>query len=384
MSLNQDKLEQELESLDLLKGGTKQGLQDILWALLYGVGDKRLRAAKEIRKLTKTSAKSRAYLAAAGVIIPLVSMLKSSNLEAKEAAMLALLNLAIRNERNKMTIVKAGAVTPLVELLQSENANLRETAAVAVLTLSAADANKPVIGNSGATPFLVEILVSGSLQGKVDAVIALYNLSTYPENLALILAAGAVSPLIMLLKECKKASKVAEKTTALLESLTVFEEGRSAIANEEGGILALVEVLEDGSLHSREHAVSALLTMCQSSRCKYRQAILKEGAIPGLLELTVQGTVEAQQKAHNLLQLLRETPKSQRSDSASAMLESIVYDIAAHVDNGEPSTNTAKKMLTEMVQLSMEQSMRHLQQRAMVCMPSDLSRSKCLTDVPSK
>lgn len=182
-----------------------------------------------------------------------------------------------------------------------------------------------------------------------------YNLSTPADNLAPILTSGALTPL-----NCRKASKVAEKTTALLQSLIVFEEGRPAVGNEEGGMLTLVEVLEEGFLRSREHAVTALLTMCQSSRCKYWQAILQEGAIPGLLELTVQGTAGAQQKGQNLLQLLRDPPpQSRRSASASAMLESVVYDIAAHVDGSEPGTINAKKMLSDMVQLSMEQSMRH-------------------------
>lgn len=352
-------------------------MQGVLSSLLYGMGESRLRAARDIRRLTKTSAKSRAYLAAAGVIIPLVSMLRSSSGEAKEAALLALLNLAVRNERNKVRIVKAGAIVPLVELLQSGDANLRESAAAAVLTLSASNANKPVIGSSGSTPLLVEMLTSGSLQGKVDAVMALYNLSTYPDNLRPILTAGAVAPLIFLLKDCKKSSKVAEKITSLLQLLMNFEEGRSTVVKEEGGLLALVEVLEEGSLPSREHAVAALLTMCQSSRRKYRDAILQEGVIPGLLELTVQGTLQAQQKARNLLDLLRDSPSSQRSAtvsaSASAMLESLVYDIATHVDGGEPGTETAKKMLTEMVQLSMVQSMQHLQQKGLVCVPSDLS-----------
>ncbi|MCO5562387.1 hypothetical protein L7F22_016014 [Adiantum nelumboides] len=365
----------------------KQGMQEVLVSLLYGMGDSRIHAAHQIRKLTKSSAKCRAYFAAAGVIIPLVSMLKSSAMEVKEAALLALLNLAVRNERNKVRIVKAGALNPLVELMQSENANLRESAAAAILTLSASTLNKSVIGASGSTPLLVQMLTSGSLQGKVDALMALYNLSTLVENLVPILAAGACTPLILLLKDCKKSSKVAEKIIALLASLMDFEEGRSSIIKEQGGLLAIVEVLEEGSVKGREYAVGALLSMCQSNRCKYRDVILQEGVIPGLLELTVQGTSQAQEDARKLLELLRDSPSRQRAGSpasASAMLQSIAYDIAAHVDNAEAGTGSAKKMLTEMVQLSMEQSMRHLQQRALVCVSSDLPVTTRATKVMSK
>ncbi|KAJ7531372.1 hypothetical protein O6H91_14G041700 [Diphasiastrum complanatum] len=365
--------------------GTQPSMQDVMWSLMFGTSDARLRAAREVRKLTKTSSKSRAYLAAAGVIMPLVAMLKSSCEESKEAAVLALLNLAVGNERNKLRIVKAGAIGPLVELLQSENLFLKESAAAAIYTLSAASVNKPLLGASGAISLLVDMVKSGSLQGKVDAVMALYNLSTYPDNLTPILAAGAVGPLLALLKGCKKSSKVAEKTTSLLKSLVAFEEGKSALGKEEGGILALVEVLEDGSLRSRENAVGTLLLLCESNRCRYRQAILQEGAIPGLLELTVQGSPRAQQEAHSLLRLLRDSsPRSSRGTSPSAMLESIVYDIASHMDGEEQGTETARKILTEMVQLSMEQNMRNLQKRAILYLPSDLSHSSCLTEVSSK
>ena len=40
-----------------------------------------------------------------------------------------------------------------------------------------------------------------------------------------------------------------------MESLVVFDEDRTALTSEEGGVLAVVEVLESGSLQSREHAV---------------------------------------------------------------------------------------------------------------------------------
>lgn len=59
-----------------------------------------IEAARDIRKLvrkSKSSTKTRSRLAAAGVISPLVSMLHLPC--AREPALLALLNLAVRNER---------------------------------------------------------------------------------------------------------------------------------------------------------------------------------------------------------------------------------------------------------------------------------------------
>ncbi|GAV68442.1 Arm domain-containing protein, partial [Cephalotus follicularis] len=320
----------------------------------------KIEAARDIRKVVrKSSVKTRSKFAAAGVIQPLVFMLRSPNLDARQSSLLALLNLAVRNERNKVKIVTAGAIPPLVELLKFQDGSFRELAAAAILTLSAAAPNKATIIASGAAPLLVDILGSGSVQGKVDAVTTLHNLSTLQENSHPILNAKAVFPLIELLKECRKHSKFAEKATALLEILSNSEEGRIAITHSDGGILTLVETIEDGSLVSTEHAVGALLSLCQSSRDKYRALILKEGAIPGLLWLTVDGTPEAQERARMLLDLLRDTPKEKKL--AASVLEKIVYDIATRVDGADKAAETAKRLLQDVVQRSMELSLNHLQ-----------------------
>ncbi|KAL3363659.1 hypothetical protein AABB24_012750 [Solanum stoloniferum] len=275
--------------------------------------------------------------------------------------------------KNKIRIVASGAIPPLVELLKFQNGNLKELAAAAILTLSAAAANKPTIAASGVGPLLVQILSSGTVQGRVDSVTSLHNLSTSKEDPKLVLDARAVYPLMNLLKDCKKYSKFAEKTTALLEILSNSEEGRDAITNADGGILTLVETVEDGSLVSTEHAVGALLSLCQSSRDKYRELILKEGAIPGLLRLTAEGTPLAQERARTLLDLLRDSPPENRFSSST--LERIVYDFAAQVDGTDKAADTAKRLLQDMVHRSMELSMSRLQLRASSCTPSKVQSS---------
>ncbi|KAL7231522.1 hypothetical protein ACSBR2_009716 [Camellia fascicularis] len=339
-----------------------------------------IHAAQEIRRLTKTSHRFRRHFSSA--VAPLVLMLRSSSPSAAEAALLALLNLAVKDETNKVCIVNAGALEPIISFLQSGSSNLQDHATASLLTLSASSVNKPIIGASGAIPLLVEILRHGSPQSKADAVLALYNLSTYSDNLSLILEAEPIPPLVDLLETCKKSSKTAEKCTALMESLVGFDEGRTALTSEEGGVLAVVEVLESGSLQSREHAVGTLLTMCQTDRCKYREPILKEGVIPGLLELTVQGTPKSQSKAQTLLRLLRNSPYP-RSELEPDTLENIVCNLISQIEDKDQS-GKAKQMLSEMVQVSMEQSLRHLQQRALVCTPGDLPIAGCAAEVSSK
>ncbi|KAJ0237167.1 Uncharacterized protein HA466_0250720 [Hirschfeldia incana] len=324
--------------------------------------DSRLFAAKEIRRLTKTSHRCRRHFSHA--VEPLVSMLRFESPESHhEAALLALLNLAVKDEKNKVSIIEAGALEPIINFLQSSSTTLQEYASASLLTLSASATNKPIIGANGVIPLLVKVVKHGSPQAKVDAVMALANLSTLSTNLSMILATKPLLPILSLLKSSKKSSKTSEKCCSLIESLMVSgEEARTALVSYEGGVFAVVEVLENGSLQAREHAVGVLLTLCQSDRNKYREPILREGVIPGLLELTVQGTSKSRTKAQRLLSLLRNS-RSPRPEVQPDTIENIVSSLISHID-GDDQSGKAKKMLAEMVQVSMEKSLRHLQERA--------------------
>lgn len=363
-------LEQEVEGrrrevvrLEKWKQKKQTQIMEIAEKLSNGDLHSQILAAREIRRIVRSSSSSsktniRSKFAAVGVIEPLISMLSSISLDAREASLLALLNLGVRNEQNKVKIVTSGAIPPLVEFLKFQNNKLPELATAAILTLSAAAPNRPIIASSGAAPLLVKILIYGSIQGKVDAVTALYNLSSI-ETAGFNLDPSAASPLLSLLKESKKYSKFAEKTTFLLEILSTSVEGRNAISDCCGGILTLVETVEDGSRASMEHAVGALLSLCQSCRSKYRELILNEGAIPGLLRLTVEGTTKAQERARLLLDLLRDTP--QDNGLSTAILEEIVYDTATKVDGALKAPESAQKLLQDMLHRSMELSMNRMQ-----------------------
>ncbi|WZY96488.1 hypothetical protein YC2023_068817 [Brassica napus] len=345
-----------------LSSSSSASIQRVLSLIRSEDPDSRLFAAKEIRRLTKTSHRCRRHFSQA--VEPLVSMLRFESPESHhEAALLALLNLAVKDEKNKVSIIEAGALEPIINFLQCNSQTLQEYASASLLTLSASATNKPIIGANGVIPLLVKVIQHGSPQAKVDAVMALSNLSTLSTNLSMIIATRPLLPILSLLKSSKKSSKTSEKCCSLIESLIVSgEEARTGLVSYEGGVFAVVEVLENGSLQAREHAVGVLLTLCQSDRSKYREPILREGVIPGLLELTVQGTSKSRTKAQRLLSLLRNS-KSPRSEVQPDTIENIVSSLISHID-GDDQSGKAKKMLAEMVQVSMEKSLRHLQERA--------------------
>lgn len=72
-------------------------LQSIIDRVRSGAEEQKVQAAMEIRRLTKTSSRNRRHLSLA--VDPLVVMLRLPSYESCEAAMLALLNLAVKDER---------------------------------------------------------------------------------------------------------------------------------------------------------------------------------------------------------------------------------------------------------------------------------------------
>eukprot|EP01018_Ginkgo_biloba_P030339 Gb_38670 [translate_table: standard] len=257
-------------------------------------------AAAELRLLAKFNMENRITIANCGAIRPLVALLHCSELKTQENAVTALLNLSI-NDNNKNEIAAAGAIDPLIYVLKTGNPEARENAAATLFSLSVMEENKIIIGQSGAIPPLVDLLRNGTPRGKKDAATALFNLSIYHENKARIVRAGAIKSLVELMDP---AAGMVDKAVAVLANLATIPEGRFAIG-EEGGIPALVEVVELGSQRGKENATAALLQLCTNSN-RFRAMVLQEGAIPPLVALSQSGTPRAKEKAQALLRHFRD------------------------------------------------------------------------------
>ncbi|KAH9287834.1 hypothetical protein KI387_031951, partial [Taxus chinensis] len=257
-------------------------------------------AAADLRLLAKYNMENRIIIASCRATRPLVALLHCSDMETQENAVTALLNLSI-NDNNKVEIVAAGAIDPLIYVLKTGSPEARENAAASLFSLSVMEENKIIIGQSGAIPPLVDLLKNGTPRGKKDAATALFNLSIYHENKARIVRARAIQSLIELMDP---AAGMVDKAVAVLANLSTIPEGRFAIG-EEGGIPALVEVVELGSQRGKENAAAALLQLCTNSN-RFRAMVLQEGAIPPLVALAQSGTPRAKEKAQALLRHFRD------------------------------------------------------------------------------
>lgn len=242
---------------------------------------------------------------------------------------------------------------------QSEEV-LMDLAMAALLVLSSCTPNKLVIAASGAIQILVDMLdgadaggdnngVRMSTQAKLDVISTLQNLSTCRQIIPLLVSSGVVLSLLRLLCGCEKRSELVQKAVSLLEMMASWSEvAMEEVAGTGGAIQALVEAVEEGSLQCQEHSVGILLLICQSCREKYRGLILREGIMPGLLQLSVHGTWRAKEMAQDLLLLLREYPNygSRKKEVKNEHLEQIMKEIDAE---GEEVAGTALRMVEEMI-----------------------------------
>ncbi|KAK6155225.1 hypothetical protein DH2020_009473 [Rehmannia glutinosa] len=304
-------------------------------ALLFGEREAQLFAAREICKL---NCKQKQKLAEKGVISPLVFMLHTQDYESIEAALFALLNFAFGSERNKLRIAKSGAIPAILKILQWRNEPLLELALAALLILSSCSANKPEIASSGAVQLLFELLDSEfpigqtiSHQAKLDIISTLHNLSTSPQIISPIVLSDGLISLIQLIYVSEKSSELAEKAIALLESLVSTSDIALNQVSEIGGVIGmLVEAVEEGTTSCKEHAAGILVLICESCRERYRGMILREGAMPGLLQLSVDGTRRAKEKAKALLLMLRDCSNggsTRVKHSKSVLFEEVMRQI---------------------------------------------------------
>jgi vacuolar protein 8 len=95
----QQESEQETKETTTTMLKHNQTMQLLSEKLTNGNLNSKIEAAREIRRMIRKSSKTRSKLADTGVIQPLIFMLSSSNFDARHSSLLALLNLAVRNER---------------------------------------------------------------------------------------------------------------------------------------------------------------------------------------------------------------------------------------------------------------------------------------------
>ncbi|KAL0351049.1 UNVERIFIED_CONTAM: hypothetical protein Sradi_4254100 [Sesamum radiatum] len=238
----------------------------------------------------------------------------------REAQILAARDVGKLSTMQKQRLAENGLISPLVFMLQTQDYESVEAALFALLNLAfGSERNKLRIAQSGAIPAILKILQWRNESLLELALAALLILSSCSGNKPEIASSGAVQLLIQLLpSEFLKWAA----TRVLVEAV-------------------------DGTGPCKEHAVGILVQICRSCRDRYRGMILREGAMPGLLQLSVDGSRQAREKAKALLFLLRDC--SHGGSSRVKQSKRVLFEEVMRQIDGGGRAGTSIQLVEEMI-----------------------------------
>ncbi|KAK1324270.1 U-box domain-containing protein 5 [Acorus calamus] len=176
---------------------------------------------------------------------------------------------------------------------------------------------KPKILASGVFLSVVKILCSQAADVTKHAVRILSDLSSHHDSRSYILTSECISKLVLLLGDSRFATCCVE----ILGNVCDAEVVKVAIAEADGCVASIVELLELGNHEEQEHAVAVLYSLCTYST-GYCFLVLQEGVIPPLESISVNGSIRAKGTAKKLLNLLRVLTDDDPSDVSVCQVES--------------------------------------------------------------
>eukprot|EP00268_Persea_americana_P027823 TRINITY_DN2709_c0_g1_i1.p1 TRINITY_DN2709_c0_g1~~TRINITY_DN2709_c0_g1_i1.p1 ORF type:complete len:549 (+),score=130.30 TRINITY_DN2709_c0_g1_i1:333-1979(+) len=254
-----------------------------------------------LRNISRNLQEKRVRLCNLKLLAAIRPLLASRYAAIQTNAVAVIVNLSLEKP-NKVKIVRSGAVPPLIDVLRSGSLEAREHAAGALFSLSLDDENKMAIGVLGALPPLLHMLRSVSEQGRQDAALALYHLTLVQSNRSKLVKLGAVPVLLGLVREGEMAGRV----LLILCNLASGVEGRVALLDADA-VQVFVEMLKKKDVDNsvRENCIVGLFALSQSIM-RFKGAAKAAGAMEILVQLAESGSERARQKVKRMLMLLKE------------------------------------------------------------------------------
>lgn len=162
------------------------------------------------------------------------------------------------------------------------------------------------------TPPVLAILASEDIEGLELPLKIICDLSSDADVKSQLISLGIISKLVPILTQ----GGFIECCLAILRNLCDVEEAMVLITRTDRCLASIAEYLDTGSPKERELAVIILLAICSRSMEDCSQ-VMKEGVIPALVDLSVNGIDEAKSCSFKLLNLLRDMRQSELNNSCS-------------------------------------------------------------------
>ena len=225
----------------------------------------------------------------AGVIPPLVAMLKGGSAAAQASAARGLANAAAYDKvHGQNAIASAGAVPILLNLLESGKAQMPAAHALANLAKNNSEIQVDITSAGGIAP-LLSLLNGRNTDAQVQAAAALSELAR--DNIdtqAAVAKAGGIGPLLSLVTSRNPAAQ-AHGMGALAQLAHHNRENQDTIARM-GGLRAIVNLLDlNGDRNVQAHAACALMEISRANP-PIQTSIVDNGGISQLAALIKNST----------------------------------------------------------------------------------------------
>lgn len=259
-------------------------------------------AVISLRKMTRSREEIRVSLCTYRLLSALRSLIVSRYSSVQVNSVAALVNLSLEKV-NKVKIVRAGIVLPLIDVLKGGFPEAQEHASGALFSLALDDENKTAIGVLGALQPLLHILRSESERTRNDSALALYHLTLVQSNRSKLVKHGSILYLVGMVKSGHLTSRI----LLILCNMAACPEGRAAMLDA-GAVECLVQILRESELESeamtRESCVVALYGLSQGG-LRFKGLAKEAGAVEVLKEVEATGSDRAREKAKRVLKLMK-------------------------------------------------------------------------------
>ncbi|PKA62953.1 U-box domain-containing protein 19 [Apostasia shenzhenica] len=218
--------------------------------------------------------------------------------------------------------IRMAAVT-LARKLSSAEADEHGMAAYAIRVLSKSNIfNRICFIEAGAIQWLLFHLSSPQAPVQENAVAALLNLSKHPSARTEISEAGGVKPVVEAMKTALKV-EAKQNAAAILFYISSVKVSREAIGEIPEAILALVEMVKNGTYRGKKNAILTLygLLLSPSNQAK----ILAADTIPAIADLLSAEEDDLVSDCAGVLAKLAETPDGSVAITRSSAAAQLVH-----------------------------------------------------------
>ncbi|KAL8468305.1 hypothetical protein ACS0TY_031515 [Phlomoides rotata] len=183
---------------------------------------------------------------------------------------------------NAAIVATKATAALLVEQLENGTPRAKTVAAWEIRLLAKTGReNRAYVAEAGAIPLLKRLLSSSDAFAQENSVTAMLNLSIYDKNKSRIMdVEGCLGAIVGVLR-FGHTTEARENAAATLFSLSAVHDYKKQIAEEDGAVEALAEMLIEGTSRGKKDAVTALFNL--STHTENCSRMIESGAVAALI-----------------------------------------------------------------------------------------------------